>query len=476
MLVSLRKSKYSLCYNGSVSVIRPEPFRIKMVEAIKLPPRKQREKLMAQAGYNVFKLKIDDIFIDLLTDSGTSAMSDNQWAAMFKTKQSYAGANSFYQLEKVVSEIFSFKYFLPVHQGRPGEHILFSCLVKPGDFVPNNSHFDTTRANVELAGGCPCDFVIKEAYQAKNGFSFKGNMDVGRLEDFVAKNRPKIPLIMTTITNNAVGGQPVSLKNIKATSEIAKKNKIPFFIDACRFAENAYFIKRDEKGYQKKEIRKIIKETFSLADGCTFSAKKDGLTNIGGFLATNNKGLYEKFRNMMVVIEGFPTYGGMACRELAAMAVGLEESTREEYLEYRTSQIRYLWRKLSRAGIPTVNPPGGHAVYIDGKKFFSHLPQEQYPSQRLVIELYLEAGVRGVELGASCFGVTDSKTGKLILPKLDLLRLAIPRRVYTDNHLDYVAQGLINIYKRRKKIKGLKRIYAPPLLGHFLAKFEKLGQ
>lgn len=456
-------------------VVKPEPFRIKMVEAIKLLPKKQRERLMVQAGYNVFKLKIDDIFIDFLTDSGTSAMSDNQWAAMFKTKQSYAGTNSFYQLKKVVSEIFGFKYFLPVHQGRPGEHILFSCLVKPGNFVPNNSHFDTTHANVKLVGGCPCDFVIKEAYQTKNSLSFKGNMDVGKLKDFVVKNRPEIPLIMTTITNNTVGGQPVSIKNIKETSKIAQKYKIPFFIDACRFAENAYFVKRDEKGYQRKEIREIIKEVFSLADGCTFSAKKDGLTNIGGFLATNNKSLYEKFRNMMVVTEGFPTYGGMACRELAAMAVGLKESTQEEYLEYRISQIRYLWRKLSQADIPMVNPPGGHAVYIDGKKFFPHIPQEQYPSQRLAVELYLEAGVRGVELGTSCFGTADSKTGKLILPKLDLLRLAVPRRVYTNNHLNYVAQGLINIYKRRKKIKGLKRTYAPPLLGHFLAKFEKLG-
>ncbi|MFC1711631.1 tryptophanase [Patescibacteria group bacterium] len=454
--------------------MKPEPFRIKMVEEIRLPSKANREKLIKKAGYNVFQLKIEDIYIDLLTDSGTSAMSDKQWAAMLVTKQAYAGSDSYYKLEKVVKNLFGFKYFLPVHQGRAGEHLLFSSVIKPGEVVPNNSHFDTTEANVQLVGGVPKDFVVKEAHEVGKVVAFKGNMDVVRLEKFVKQNKAKIPLIMITITNNTVGGQAVSMANIKQTSQIAKKYKIPFYIDACRFAENAYFIKTCEKGYKNKEIKEIVREMFSYADGCTFSGKKDALTNIGGLVGTNSKRVFEKLRTMLVVTEGFPTYGGMACRELASMAIGLQESTKESYLEYRHEQIQYLWEKLYQAGVPIVKPSGGHAVYIDGKKFFSHLPQEQYPSQTLAVELYIEAGVRGVELGTSCFGKLDQKTGKLILPKLDLLRLTIPRRVYTDKHIDYVAESVIKIYKRRKKVKGLKKVYAPLLLGHFLAKFDRL--
>lgn len=454
--------------------MKPEPFRIKMVEAINLPSRQDRVNLIKSAGYNVFQLKIDDIYIDLLTDSGTSAMSDQQWAAMFATKQAYAGTNSYYQLEKVVKDLFGFKYFVPVHQGRAGEHLLFSSLVKPGQIVPNNSHFDTTEANVKLVGADPQNFVVQDAYNSQKAVPFKGNMDLVKLEAFVKKNHAKIPLILTTITNNTVGGQAVSMANIRGTSQIARKYKLPFFIDACRFAENAYFIKTREKGYQSKPVREIVREIFSYADGCTFSAKKDGLTNIGGLVGTNSRSVFEKLRTMLVVTEGFPTYGGMACRDLAAMAVGLQESTTESYLAYRHEQVNFLWQKLKDAGIPTVNPAGGHAVFIDGKKFFDHIPQEQYPSQTLAVELYLEAGIRGVELGTSCFGVTDPKTGKVILPKLDLLRLTIPRRVYTDKHLTYVADSLIKIYQNRKKIKGLKRTYAPVLLGHFLAKFERV--
>jgi len=454
--------------------MQPEPFRIKMIEEIRLTTKPERIRLMKQAGYNVFQLKIDDIYIDLLTDSGTSAMSDKQWAAMLTTKQAYAGSNSYYQLEKIIHEIFGFKFFVPVHQGRAGEHILFSTIVKPGQIVPNNSHFDTTQANVKFVGGTPMDFVVDEAYDPEKISLFKGNMDLEKLENFVRQNRNKIPLIMTTITNNTVGGQPVSLENIKKTSQIAKKYNIPFFIDACRFAENAYFIKINEKGCKDKSIREIIKEVFSYADGCTFSGKKDALTNIGGMVATNKREIFEKIRDMLVITEGYPTYGGLACRELAAMAVGLQESTTESYLQYRHEQVEYLWKKLHKAGIPTVNPVGGHAVFIDGKKFFDHIPQTQYPSQTLAVELYIEAGIRGVELGTSCFGETDKKTGRMILPKLDLLRLTIPRRVYTNNHLDYVADSIIKIYKRREKIKGLNRVYAPPLLGHFLAKFERI--
>jgi tryptophanase len=455
--------------------MRAEPFRTKMVEEIKLLPRKERERLVKEAGFNVFQLKTDDIYIDLLTDSGTSAMSDEQWAAMLMTKQAYAGSNSYYMLEKAVKDIFGFKFFVPVHQGRGGEHILFSNLVKPGNIVPNNSHFDTTRANIKFIGGIPRDFVIEDTFDTENNMPFGGNMDIGGLEDFVEKNRENIPLVMTTITNNTVGGQPVSMENIRETREVARKYGIPFFIDACRFAENSYFIKTREKGYENKTIREIAREMFSYADGCTFSGKKDALTNIGGILATNNEKLFERIRNMLVVTEGFPTYGGLACRELAAMAVGLEESTKERYLEYRCGQVKYLWEKLHNVGIPTVNPVGGHAVFINGKKFFPDIPQEQFPSQTLAVELYIESGARAVELGTSCFGEMDEKTGRMILPKLDLLRLAIPSRVYTDNHMDYVADAVIRIHKQRREIKGLRRVYAPPLLGHFLARFERVS-
>jgi len=452
----------------------PEPFRIKVVEEIKLLPKKEREKKIKEAGYNLFNLKAEDVFIDLLTDSGTSAMSDVQLAKMITTRQAYAGSESFYFLEETIKEIFGFKYFLPTHQGRAAEHLLFSTILKKGQIVINNSHFDTTRANVKLAGGIPIDCPVKDAYDTEKDLPFKGNMDTEKLESIVKKKRKKVAMIMMTITNNSVGGQPVSLENIRETSKIARKYKIPFFIDACRFAENAYFIKKREKGNEKRSIIEIVKEIFSLADGCTFSAKKDALVNIGGFVATNNKELFEKMRERLVVIEGFPTYGGLACRELSAMAQGLKEATKEEYLEYRVSQVKYLWEKLFQAKIPTLNPPGGHAVFIDGKRFFPHIPQENFPSQTLAVELYIEGGIRGVEIGTSCFGEIDKKTGKLILPKLDLLRLAIPRRVYTNSHLDYVAQILIQIYQKREKIKGLKRVYAPGLLSHFLAKFERI--
>jgi len=453
----------------------PEPFRIKVVEEIKLLPKKEREKKIKEAGYNLFNLKAEDVFIDLLTDSGTSAMSDVQWAKMLTTRQAYAGSDSYYFLEEVIKEIFGFKYFLPTHQGRAAEHLLFSNAINRGQIVINNSHFDTTKANVKLVGGIPIDCPVKEAYDTEKDVPFKGNMDVERLESIIKKKRKRVGMIMMTITNNSVGGQPVSLENIRETSKIARKYKIPFFIDACRFAENAYFIKKREKENEKRSIIEIAREIFSLADGCTFSAKKDALVNIGGFVATNNKELFEKMREMLVVIEGFPTYGGLACRELSAMAQGLKEATREEYLEYRISQVKYLWEKLFEAKIPTLNPPGGHAVFIDGKRFFPHIPQENFPSQTLAVELYIEGGIRGVEIGTSCFGEIDKKTGKLILPKLDLLRLAIPRRVYTNSHLDYVAQILIQIYQKREKIKGLKRVYAPGLLSHFLAKFERIS-
>jgi tryptophanase len=452
-----------------------EPFRTKVVEEIRLPPGEERKRLIEEAAFNVFQLKADDVYIDLLTDSGTSAMSDKQWAAMVMTRQAYSGSDSYYMLEKAVRDVFGFRFFVPVHQGRAGEHILFYNLVKPGDIVPNNSHFDTTHANIKFVGGIPQDFVVEDAYDTEKEGPFKGNVDVERLEDFVKKNKRNIPLIMITITNNTIGGQPVSMENIRETGEVARKYNIPFFIDACRFAENSYFIKRREKGYENKTIKEIAGEIFSYADGCTFSGKKDALTNIGGILATNDEELFEKMKSMLVITEGFLTYGGLACRELAAMAVGLEESTQERYLEYRYGQVEYLWEKLHNAGIPTVNPAGGHAVFIDGKRFFPDIPQEQFPSQTLAVELYIESGVRAVEVGTSCFAEVDKKTGETILPKSDLLRLSIPRRVYTNNHLDYVAGAITGIYRRRKEIKGLKRACAPSLLGHFLARFERLS-
>ncbi|MEM2318027.1 MAG: tryptophanase [Candidatus Bathyarchaeia archaeon] len=454
----------------------PEPFRIKMVERIRLHPREVREKLIREAGYNVFMLRAEDVFIDLLTDSGTSAMSDEQWAGMIKTRQAYAGSESFYSLEKAIKDIFGFKYFVPVHQGRAAENILFSTMVSPGCYVPNNMHFDTTEANVLLRGGIPVNLVVEEAYDTQKDLPFKGNMDVEKLERFIKEKTPeKIPLIMLTITNNSAGGQPVSMQNIREVSEIARKYGIPFFIDACRFAENCYFIKMREEGYRNKSIKEIAREIFSYADGCTFSGKKEALTNIGGFLCTNIEELYEKFRNLAIIIEGFITYGGLACRELEAMAIGLYEAIDEEYQAYRHRQVEYFASLLRDGGVPIVEPPGGHAVYIDAKKFLPHIPPEQFPGQALVIQLYIEAGVRAVELGSSCFGKIDETTGKFVPARMELVRLSIPRRVYTDNHLKYVAESLIRLYQKRDQIKGLKRVYAPKLLGHFTARFEPVN-
>ncbi|MBS7616534.1 tryptophanase [Candidatus Bathyarchaeota archaeon] len=454
----------------------PEPFRIKMVERIKLHPRETREKLIREAGYNVFMLKSEDVFIDLLTDSGTSAMSDEQWAGMIKTRQAYAGSESYYSLEKAVKDIFGFKYLIPVHQGRAAENILFSTLVSPGCYVPNNMHFDTTEANVLLRGGVPVNLVVEDAYDTRKISPFKGNMDVEKLESFIKEKTPaKIPLIMVTITNNSAGGQPVSMQNIREASAIARKYGIPFFIDACRFAENCFFIKMREEGYQNKSIKEIAREIFSYADGCTFSGKKEALTNIGGILCTNIEELYEKLRNLAITIEGFITYGGLACRELEAMAVGLYEAIDEEYQAYRHRQIEFLAKLLRDGGVPIVEPPGGHAVYVDAKRFLPHIPPEQFPGQALVVQLYIEAGVRAVELGSSCFGKFDESTGRFIPARMELVRLSIPRRMYTDNHLRYVAENIVRLYEKREHIKGLKRVYAPKLLGHFTAKFEPLS-
>ncbi|MFO7792680.1 MAG: tryptophanase [Candidatus Saliniplasma sp.] len=452
----------------------PEPFKIKMVEPLKRLTKEERKRKIIDAGLNVFKLRSDDVYIDLLTDSGTSAMSDEQWSEMVKTEQAYAGSDSYYILKEAVQNIFGFKNFVPVHQGRAAENILFSVLVEEGDFVPNNMHFDTTKANVKHKGGTPVNLVRNEAYEISKRLDFKGNMDTEKLRDFIEeKGDDKIPLIMLTVTNNTGGGQPVSMENIKEVSDVAKEFDIPFFLDACRFAENAFFIKEREGDYSDKSIKEIIKEMFSYADGFTFSAKKEGLVNIGGLIGLRDEELLQKCENLGIIIEGFPTYGGMACRELSAMGKGLEEATSYEYQRYRHQQVKFLGDRLREEGIPIIEPVGGHAVFIDAKKFLPHIPQEQFPAQSLTVQLYIESGIRGVELGTSAFGEKDEE-GNVIPARMENMRLAIPRRVYTFRQLDYVADSVIKLYNKREDIQGLKRTYAPELLGHFKAEFEPI--
>ncbi len=455
-------------------MVDPEPFKIKMVKSLKRLSREERKKKIEESGYNVFKLKSQDVFIDLLTDSGTTAMSDVQYSEMLKTEQAYAGSNSYYDLEKTVKEIFGFQKFIIVHQGRAAENVLFSNLIEKGDLVPNNMHFDTTRANVKHKGGKPIDLVRDEAYETKEKVDFKGNMDTEKLTEIIEEHgQEKIPLIMLTITNNTGGGQPVSMRNIERVAEIADQYEIPFFFDACRFAENAHFIKQREKGYGDKSIKEITKEMFSYVDGFTFSAKKEGLVNIGGLIGIRDDELFTECKNLSIIIEGFPTYGGLACRELAAMAQGLREATTESYQKYRYEQVQYLAKKLIEKNVPIIEPPGGHAVFVDVKRFLPEIPQENFPSQALTTELYKEYGIRAVELGTSAFGETDEE-GNIIPAEMETMRLAIPRRVYTLNHLDYVAESLGKLYQDRKKIGGLKRTYAPELLGHFMAEFEPI--
>ena len=451
----------------------PEPFRIKMIEPIRLVARKEREEAIKRAGYNVFALRAEEIFIDLLTDSGTGAMSQAQWAAMLEGDETYAGARSFYRLKEKVEEIFGFRYFLPTHQGRAAENILSACLIEPGDYIPSNMHFDTTGANIRARGGHPKNLAIDEAQNPVSLHPFKGNIDIGKLRPFIQEIGPdKIPFGMITVTNNAGGGQPVSMENLREVSKTYREFKIPFFIDACRFAENAYFIKLREPGYGAKSVLAIAREMFGLADGATMSTKKDGLTNIGGFLAMNDEELFEKARCELVLREGFPTYGGLAGRDLEAMAVGLGETINEEYLAYRLAQSSYLSERLAECGIPTVQPPAAHAVYVDAGGLFPHIPKEQFPGQALVIELYLEGGIRAVELGSSAFCYPDQDSGEMACPELELVRLSIPRRVYTQSHLDYVAEVLARIAVRGDEISGYRIRWAPKLLPHFTARFE----
>ncbi|MBN2012994.1 tryptophanase [candidate division KSB1 bacterium] len=450
-----------------------EPFRIKVVEPIRMTTREQREKILKNAGYNLFKISSDDVLIDLLTDSGTAAMSDAQWAGIMSGDESYAGARSFYRFRDKVQEITGFKHIIPTHQGRAAERILFGLLSRPGTYIPSNTHFDTTRANIEFQGGSAVDLVIPEAKDTQSLHPFKGNMDIVRLENFIqGVGADHIPLCMLTITNNSGGGQPVSMENIRQTKNVCQKYGIPLFLDACRFAENAWFIKLREPEFEHSDCKTISREMFSYADGCTMSAKKDALVNIGGFLAINDDELAMQARNVLIVTEGFPTYGGLAGRDLEAIAQGLEEVLHEDYLAYRIRTVEYIGEKIDRDGVPFLKPTGGHALYLDAARFAPHIPLPQFPGQAIACELYLEGGIRSCEIGSIMFGKTDAKTGKHIAPPLELVRLAFPRRVYTQSHFDYVAEVITEVYRNRENLKGYRFTYETPYLRHFTAEFE----
>ena len=452
-----------------------EPFRIKVVEPIRMTTPEERAGWLRGAGYNVFKLRAEDVLIDLLTDSGTSAMSADQWGALMHGDESYAGSKSWYRFEAVVREVFGFTHVIPTHQGRAAERILFSTVCRSGHVVPSNTHFDTTRANIEATGASAVDLPVPEGLVPAEPHPFKGNLDVeglGRLIDEVGAER--IPLCMVTVTNNTGGGQPVSMANIRTVGELCRSHGIPLYIDACRFAENAFLIKQREHGYAEAPVREIVREMFSYADGCTMSAKKDGLANIGGFLATNDASLARQEENLLILTEGFPTYGGLAGRDLEAIAVGLQEVLHEDYLTYRIEVIRYLGQHLTDGGVPIVQPPGGHAVYIDAAAFLPHVPPLKLPGQSLVAELYLDGGVRAVEIWTVMFGHTDPDTGEEVPSKMELVRLAIPRRVYTKSQIDYLVDVTLNVWARREDIGGFRFVEREPVLRHFTARFEPL--
>jgi tryptophanase len=452
-----------------------EPFRIKMVEPIKLTTAAGRDAILRKAHFNPFLIPADDVLIDLLTDSGTSAMSSEQWAGMLRGDESYAGAHSWFRFEGVMRELTGMPHILPTHQGRASERILFELIGGAGKFVPNNNHFDTTRANVEHSGASAIDLVIDEGNAPRSRHPFKGNLDPNKLTDLIGRvGAGHIPVCMITVTNNSGGGQPVSLANIRAVRRICDQHGIPLFLDACRFAENAWFIKMREPGCADRSVRDIVREMFALADGATISAKKDGLVNIGGVLLMRDDRLAERANNLLILTEGFVTYGGLAGRDLEAMAQGFQEVLDEDYLHYRIRSIEYLGEGLLRAGVAIVEPPGGHAIYIDAAAFCPHLPPDQFPGQALLCALYRHAGIRAVEIGSVMFARTDPQTGRTIHPAMELVRLAIPRRVYTQSHIDYVIEAVSEVYQQRERIKGLKIVEAPAVLRHFSAKFEEV--
>lgn len=451
-----------------------EPFRVRSVEPIRFTTLAQREAALIRAGYNPFLLHADEVLIDLLTDSGTGAMSSRQWAGMIASDESYAGATSFYKFEAAVQQITGYKHVIPTHQGRAAEHILFTTIAKPGDVIPNNTHFDTTRAHVEHSGAEARDLVIEEGHHPRLIHPFKGNMDIAALRQTITEvGLERIPAIMLTVTNNSGGGQPVSLANIRAVSELARANRIPFFLDACRYAENAWFIKTREPGYADKSPLEIAQEMFSYADGCTMSAKKDGMANIGGFLAVNDDSLAAQCRNLEILTEGFPTYGGMAGYDLEAIAQGLYEALDEHYLRYRIRSIAYLGEKLTAAGVPIVLPTGGHAVYLDAREMLPHIPPLQYPAWSLNNALYLLGGVRGVEIGSVMFG--QQPDGSEHAAAMELVRLAFPRRVYTQSHVDYLAEVILEVYNQRGHLPGYRLVSQAPVLRHFTARLAPVG-
>ena len=444
-----------------------EPFRIKSVEPLRQTSAEERAGFLEEAGYNLFRLRAANILIDLLTDSGTSALSTEQWAAMMRGDESYAGSDSFFRLKSAADDLMGFRHVIPTHQGRAAERILFSVLCKPGHVVPNNTHFDTTRANIEFTGAQAVDLIKPEAHDTQARLPFKGDMDTEALERLIGEHgRERIPLVMVTITNNSGGGQPVSMANLEQVRTITRRHGIPLYLDACRFAENAWFIHERESGYADWTARDIARKMFSLADGCTFSAKKDAFANIGGLLCTNNDRLAQQEKDLLILTEGFPTYGGLAGRDLDAIAVGLKEVLDPYYLQYRIASTAYLGRHIADRGVPIVEPPGGHAIYIDAGRMLPHIPREQFPAQSLAVELYRHAGIRSVEIGSVMFGAHAQH---------ELLRLAIPRRVYTQSHIDYVVEAILEVNARKHELRGYEITEQPAFLRHFSCRFRPLG-
>ncbi len=450
-----------------------ESYKIKMVETIKMTTKEERKEIIKRANYNLFKIRAEDVFIDLLTDSGTGAMSDIQWSEIMKGDESYAGSKSFFVLKDRIDSLLGMPYLLPTHQGRAAENVLFSALIEKGNIIPGNTHFDTTKGHIEFRGATAYDCTIDEAFDSENEHPFKGNIDLDKLASILKKEGKNIPVVILTVTCNSGGGQPVSMQNIKEVSALCKKYDVKLFFDAARFAENAYFIKTRESGNEKHTIKEIVKEMFGYVDGCTMSAKKDGIVNIGGFIAMRDKELYQRCSLFTIMFEGYLTYGGMAGRDMAALACGLDEATEYEYLYSRIRQVRYLGKRLMEENIPIIKPIGGHAVYVDAMKFLPNLRHDQFPAQTLGVELYTEAGVRGVEIGV-VLADRDPNTRENRYPKLDLLRLAIPRRVYTDNHMEMVVWGLKQLMERRDSIKGLKFTYEAEIMRHFTAEFDRV--